>query len=111
MGFNSNNDYRYPYILNNHIVGFGDLVPTSTGGRLVMVTCSIFGTCITSLMVVTITNTLNMDNKERQAFLLLRRLASSKNMEKEGGKLISQIGVYGIRKGFISKDKKLRNLI
>ena len=67
-----------------------------------MVTCSIFGTVITSLMVVTISNTLDMDNKERQAFLLLKRLEWSTHMEEEGSKLISEIGVYGVRKGFIS---------
>ena len=83
-------------------MGFGDLVPTSTAGRLVMVVCSIFGTVITSLMVVTISNTLDMDNKERQAFLLLKRLGWSTYMETEGSRLISEIGVYGIRKGFVS---------
>ena len=76
-----------------------------------MVTCSLFGTVITSLMVVTIQNTLDMDNKEKQAFLLLKRLEWSKQMEAEGSKLITEIGVYGVRKGFVSQENKLKKVI
>lgn len=91
-------------------VGFGDLVPTSTGGRIVMVTCSIFGTVITSLMVVTITNTLEMDNKERQAYLLLKRLEYAKDVEKEGNRLITKAAIGKYRKGFESEDSRLRKI-
>lgn len=42
-------------------VGFGDLYPRTVIGRCIDVLLIIWGTFIVSLMVVVITNTLNMD--------------------------------------------------
>jgi hypothetical protein len=42
-------------------VGFGDFSPRTIFGRVIDVTLIIWGTFIVSLMVVVITNTLNMD--------------------------------------------------
>lgn len=55
-------------------VGYGDLYPRTLFGRLIDIVLVIWGTFIVSIMVVALTNTLNMDQSEKRALIVLNRL-------------------------------------
>jgi hypothetical protein len=59
-------------------VGFGDFFPRTIFGRGINVFLVIWGTFIVSLMVVVLTNTLNMDQAEKRALIVLNRLEVKK---------------------------------
>jgi len=48
-------------IITMTTVGYGDYYPRTTFGRLIDIVLVVWGTFIVSLMVVVLTNTLNMD--------------------------------------------------
>lgn len=55
-------------------VGYGDFYPRTIFGRCVDLLLVVWGTFIVSLMVVVLTNTLNMDQSEKRALIVLNRL-------------------------------------
>jgi potassium intermediate/small conductance calcium-activated channel subfamily N protein 2 len=61
-------------IITMTTVGYGDFYPRTTFGRIIDVVLVVWGTFIVSLMVVVLTNTLNMDQSERRALIVLNRL-------------------------------------
>lgn len=62
-------------------VGYGDYYPRTLIGRLIDVLLVIWGTFIVSLMVVVLTNTLNMDQSEKRALIVLNRLEAKKSLK------------------------------
>lgn len=61
-------------IITMTTVGYGDYYPRTIFGRLIDVILVVWGTFIVSLMVVVLTNTLNMDQSEKRALIVLNRL-------------------------------------
>lgn len=61
-------------IITMTTVGYGDYYPRTTFGRVIDVLLVVWGTFIVSLMVVVLTNTLNMDQSEKRALIVLNRL-------------------------------------
>lgn len=61
-------------IITMTTVGYGDLFPRTLIGRIIDVFLIIWGIFIVSLMVVVLTNTLNMDMSEKRALTVLNRL-------------------------------------
>jgi potassium intermediate/small conductance calcium-activated channel subfamily N protein 2 len=61
-------------IITMTTVGYGDYYPRTTFGRIIDVFLVVWGTFIVSLMVVVLTNTLNMDQSEKRALIVLNRL-------------------------------------
>ena len=61
-------------IITMTTVGYGDLYPRTIFGRVIDVILVVWGTFIVSLMVVVLTNTLNMDQSEKRALIVLNRL-------------------------------------
>lgn len=61
-------------IITMTTVGYGDYFPRTTFGRLIDIILVVWGTFIVSLMVVVLTNTLNMDQSEKRALIVLNRL-------------------------------------
>jgi hypothetical protein len=55
-------------------VGYGDFFPRTLIGRLIDVILVIWGIFIVSLMVVVLTNALDMDANESRALIVLNRL-------------------------------------
>lgn len=55
-------------------VGYGDFYPRTLIGRTIDVLLVVWGTFVVSLMVVVLTNTLNMDQSEKRALIVLNRL-------------------------------------
>ena len=61
-------------IITMTTVGYGDFYPRTIFGRVIDVILVVWGTFIVSLMVVVLTNTLNMDQSEKRALIVLNRL-------------------------------------
>lgn len=61
-------------------VGYGDYYPITIGGRMIGFIISLWGVCVVSIMVVTISNMLMLHTSEEMALLLLRRLKFKENM-------------------------------
>lgn len=55
------------YKLYNIIVGYGDYYARTIPGRLITVVACVVGVFLVSIMVVALTNTLNMNNAESKA--------------------------------------------
>ena len=55
-------------------VGYGDYFPRTLIGRSIDVILVIWGIFIVSLMVIVLTNALNMDSSESRALIVLNRL-------------------------------------
>ena len=55
-------------------IGYGDIVPRTPQGRLVVFGCAMYGVIVVSLIVVTITNTLEMNDYESKSFIIIERL-------------------------------------
>lgn len=61
-------------IITMTTVGYGDFFPRTSFGRIIDVILVVWGTFVVSLMVVVLTNTLNMDQSEKRALIVLNRL-------------------------------------
>jgi hypothetical protein len=57
-------------------VGYGDIYPITAMGKLVAVLCSTSGVLISSLYVVSITNTLKMTSSENRSYTIIKRANS-----------------------------------
>lgn len=69
-------------------VGYGDFFPRTTFGRLIDVLLVVWGIFIVSLMVVVLTNALNMDASESRALIVLNRLEAKKIVKEKAVNLI-----------------------
>jgi hypothetical protein len=73
-------------------VGYGDIYPRTIMGRIVIFVCSIYGVTVVSLMVVTITNSLEMSESEVKAFLVLERLKINESLRTHASHLVGVVG-------------------
>jgi potassium intermediate/small conductance calcium-activated channel subfamily N protein 2 len=55
-------------------VGFGDYYPRTLFGRIIDVFLIIWGSFIISILVIVLTNYLNIDQAEKRSLIILRRL-------------------------------------
>jgi voltage-gated potassium channel Kch len=75
-------------IITMTTVGYGDFYPRTTIGRIIDVVLVIWGIFIVSLMVVVLTNALNMDANESRALIVLNRLEAKKVVKEKAANLI-----------------------
>jgi hypothetical protein len=75
-------------IITMTTVGYGDYYPRTTIGRIIDVILVIWGIFIVSLMVVVLTNALNMDANESRALIVLNRLEAKKVVKEKAANLI-----------------------
>jgi hypothetical protein len=93
-------------IITMTTVGYGDYYPRTTFGRIIDVVLVVWGTFIVSLMVVVLTNTLNMDQSEKRALIVLNRLEAKKTLKEAAALLITHsCKKYLLRKGVKSKKR------
>lgn len=85
-------------------VGYGDFYPRTFFGRLIDVLLVVWGTFIVSIMVLVLTNTLNMDQSEKRALVVLNRLEAKKSLKEAAAFLIT----HTCRKYLIHKKVKQR---
>ena len=70
-------------------VGYGDFFPRTLFGRIIDVILVIWGTFIVSLMVIVLTNTLNMDQSEKRALIVLNRLEAKRSLKEAAAFVIT----------------------
>jgi potassium intermediate/small conductance calcium-activated channel subfamily N protein 2 len=78
-------------ILTMTTVGYGDYYPRTIGGRGVIFFCSITGVIIVSIVVVTVTNLLEMEKVESKAFTTINRVQLKAKVKKQAAKVIQQL--------------------
>ena len=76
-------------IITMTTVGYGDFFPRTIFGRLIDILLVVWGTFIVSLMVVVLTNTLNMDQSEKRALIVLNRLEAKKTLKEASAFVIT----------------------
>lgn len=86
-----NKKFRIYFIL---IVGYGEIYPTTTIGRLAIFILGIWGICNVSLIVFTFSNVLEMDNSENRALNLMIRLKDREKAKKYATNIVSSIFKY-----------------
>ena len=69
-------------------IGYGDIVPRTPYGRFVVFGCAMYGVIVVSLIVVTITNTLEMNSSESKSFVVLERLKIRQEMREHASHII-----------------------
>jgi Ion channel len=80
------------------LVGYGDFYPRTTLGRIVMVCCCIYGVTVVSMIIVTISNTLQHDSKEKKAFLLLEKISAMDKLKIQASHIIGLVGKLSLKK-------------
>jgi hypothetical protein len=88
-------------------VGYGDLCPRTVLGRIVNALLIIWGSFIISMMVVALTNLLNLDKAESRALLLLRRLEAKKVLKGAAAYLITRFSKKHLANKKLKSKKKL----
>jgi hypothetical protein len=61
-------------------VGYGDIYPRTTIGRIVYFLCAMFGVVVVSMIVVTVMNMLDMSKAEEKAFTVIKRIGIRKHL-------------------------------
>ena len=89
-------------------VGYGDYYPVTNLGRLIGIITAFWGVFFVSLFVVALTNTLELEESELRAFILLRRLFTRKVLKDNAARMIQSR--YIIRNEEM-KDKAKQNNI
>lgn len=69
-------------------VGYGDYYPKTNFGRLIGIITAFWGVFFVSLFVVALTNTLDLEESELRAFILLRRLFTRKVLRDNACRMI-----------------------
>ena len=69
-------------------VGFGDYYPKTNAGRFFSIIISLWGVFFVSLFVVALGNTLNFEDSEKRAFILLNRLEIRRDLKNNAARMI-----------------------
>ena len=69
-------------------VGYGDYYPKTNCGRIIGIITAFWGVFFVSLFVVALTNTLDLEESELRAFILLRRLFIRKVLREKACRMI-----------------------
>lgn len=89
MQFNYINS-MWTVVLTMTTVGYGDIYPRTTLGRLVIFFCSIFGVIVISLIVVTVQNSLEMSNVESKAYTVVKKMQLTSTMRERAAMVIGK---------------------
>lgn len=88
------------------IVGYGDYYPTTTIGRFTIFILGIWGIFCVSLVVVTFSNVLEMENSENRAYNLMKRLDARHKAKSYAKKVIQSIFLLKKKKETFNYDFK-----
>ncbi len=69
-------------------IGYGDYFPKTLAGRIVAFFLCIWGIIMVSLMVVTLTNYVEYDNKQKQSDFMMKKLNLKEKLRKNASSLI-----------------------
>jgi hypothetical protein len=77
-------------IITMTTVGYGDYVPSTELGRVLVVISSFCGVILLSLVIVSITNVLNLQGNENSIYIMLERLDAMALKDSSARKLVSR---------------------
>lgn len=89
-------------------VGFGDFYARTHPGRFASVLSIFWGIFLTSMMVVTLTNSFSLDSKETRAFNILYRLKARRNLMDKATFMVTLI--VRLRSLATDVERRLKNL-
>lgn len=92
--FNSFWNSAWYVLVTMTTVGFGDFVAESNEGRLFAVFACITGVFLISLMLLTLTNILNMNQDEGNAFYIIERIQLNKRLSLAASKVMQSFTRY-----------------
>lgn len=81
-------DALWMVVVTSMTIGYGDLVPQTPPGRVLMFFCSMFGVIMVGLLVVTVENSLQMNNVQSNAFLAIKKMKLKSEMKTQAAKVI-----------------------
>jgi hypothetical protein len=87
-------------------VGYGDNYPKSIAGRLLGTVLCMWGVLLTSLFVLTTTNSLKFNESQKKSFTVIERLDIQEKMRKKAALCLSSMFKYKLTK---VKEKKMKN--
>lgn len=70
-------------------VGYGDFVPSTSYGRIIGIITTMYGVFLLSMLIISVTNFLVLENNEKNIYLLIERIYMKNSEEKAAAKLIS----------------------
>lgn len=84
------------------------MYPRTMSGRLIVFVCSLYGVTIVSLIVVTLTNLLEMDSHQQKAFYLLEKLNAKSAIRDEATEMIGIMARLANAKKLNSSDPRVK---
>jgi Ion channel. len=78
-------------IISIATVGYGDYYVKTLFGRIIVFFCCMWGSCVVSLMVVSVTTVLEMSFLENKAYHVLKRLRAKKIMKAEAAHVLTRL--------------------
>ena len=112
MDFSDYGNAMWLMILTMTTVGYGDYYPVTFLGRLIVLVVCFWGVLVVSLMVITLSNMLELESGERNALLLFKRLQFKEALRKEAAHVIAAVIRYHrLRKTDGDNAKKLKEQV
>lgn len=84
------------------------MYPRTLCGRCVVFVCSLYGVTIVSLIVVTLTNLLELDNQQVKVFYLLEKLQAKTAIRDEATEIIGIMAKLASARKTRSSDPKVK---
>ena len=98
-------------------MGYGDFYPTTILGRTILFMVCIWGVCLLSLMVITITNLLSLNPLENKAMNLILRLSKRQNLKAKAAEILTLTAKFSIHlkrnnnNETVDKRKETKNFV
>lgn len=109
QNYNSMWNCMWNVIITLTSVGYGDIFPKSTFGRIVGIIICFWGVFIVSFFVVTVTNMLNFSGSEEKAYNLLLRLYYKTELKREAVGVLQSAFMH--RNAKLGKKKNPQNVL
>lgn len=90
-------------------VGFGDFVPRTNKGRMIMICCCLYGVLNFSLLVVSVTNFLQMGTKEEKSYILIKRVNLKRELKESGGEVLGKVAKFVFAKKTNKSDSEIKS--
>ncbi|KRX03311.1 hypothetical protein PPERSA_05669 [Pseudocohnilembus persalinus] len=97
VGFKSYANSFWTIIVTMTTIGYGDFYPYTILGRIIIFIVCLIGSLITSLMIVSLTQTLETTNYENRAICVLDKLEARERKRKFAAQCITQKIIVGLK--------------
>ena len=91
-------------------VGYGDMYPITSLGKIIIIFTSIFGSIFTNLLTAILENLFNMENHEVNAYNDFTLSLISDKIDKKGGMFFLKGMIYNLKKKkYNNEESKIKN--